>query len=383
MRLRAKSIFLLVFVAALWAPVAPAWAVSEGVEEEAIGRQYDQEIAITMGFYQDKKLSEYVERIGRKVLAQVHEPMFEFHFKVVDDAMVNAFALPGGYVYITRGMLATLNDEAELAGVLGHEIGHVIGHHSVKQMRKSIAQALLALGGIMLSPEIRSNAGAWITVTTTLGQQMISGYGREMEMESDQEGLILAYNAGYDPGAIVSFLSTMRNIEKLGFRTYHSFMASHPDTRDRITEAQVKSSLLQARGEKKERHRDRFMDNMEGLKYGKPRWKGETAPPFKIVIHKVVEGETFRSITRDVSGDVGQAFEIAAINGLEIDSPLSAGMKVKALVAADVADVIKIRVEKDKYEIGVRVGDGKNGPAEREKGGQADRGTKGKDSPGP
>ena len=383
MRLRAKSIALLLFAAALGFSFGLSWALSEGEEEEAIGRQYDREIGMSMGFYKDKKLSEYVDRVGRKVLAQVHEPMFDFHFKVVDDAMVNAFALPGGYVYITRGMLATLNDEAELAGVLGHEIGHVIGHHSVKQMRKSIAQALLALGGMMLSQDIRNNAGAWLTVTSTLGQQVITGYGREMEMESDQEGLILAYNAGYDPAAIVSFLSTMRIIEKLGFRTYHGFMASHPDTRDRITEAEVKSSLLQARGEKKERYRDRFMDNLDGLAYGQPRWKGETSPPYKIAIHTVAEGETFRSIARDVSSGEGKAFEISAINGLEIDSPLTPGMKVKALAAEDAADVVRIKVEEEKYEIGVRIGDGKGGPAEREQGGEADRGTEGKDSAGP
>ncbi|MDH5679497.1 MAG: M48 family metallopeptidase [Nitrospinota bacterium] len=382
MRFRSKSIALFAATAAFALSGAFAWSAEE-TDEEAIGRQYDQEIAIKMGFYKDPIVAEYVERVGKRVLAEVHDPMFDFHFKVVDDEMVNAFALPGGYVYITRGMLATLNDEAELAGVLGHEIGHVIGHHSVKQMRQNIAQALLALGGIMLSPEIRNNAGAWLTVTATLGQQIITGYGREMEMESDQQGLILAYSAGYDPAAIVNFLSTMSKIEKLGFRSYHSFMATHPDTRARITEAELKSSLLQARGEKKLRYRERFLSKMDGLKYGKPRWKGETTPPYQVTIHKVAEGETFRSISRDVTGDVGKAFEISTINGMEVDTPLAAGMKVKALVAAEVADVIKIRVEENKYEIGVRVGDGKGGSAGGPEEREAQRGAEGEDSKGP
>ena len=374
MRIAAKSIILLAFLAAL-ACHGSAFAATEGADEEQIGRQADKEIEARMGFYKDGPLQEYVARVGRRVLAQVQQPEFEFHFKVVDDEMVNAFALPGGYVYITRGMLAALSDEAELAGVLGHEIGHVINHHSVKQMNKSIGQALLALTGMMLSQDIRNNAGAWLTVTATLGQQILSGYGREYEMESDQVGLILAYSAGYDPSAIVSFLKTMQVIEKLGFQTYHSFMATHPDTISRIVDAEAKSGLLQARGEAKQRYRDRYMEKIKGLTYGKPRWRGKTLPPYELVVHEVKEGETFRSISADVAGDLGRAFEVASINGMEITEPLTPGMKVKVIVPARNVDIQLVPEEEKKYEVGVRIGDGKVGQNGGGSGQKADGGS--------
>jgi predicted Zn-dependent protease len=383
MRLPQKSILL--FVALAMAMGAPRLAASaDGTDEEALGKQYDQEIAAQMGFVKDAKVRDYVARVGKKVLSQVHDPGFEFQFKVVDDEMVNAFALPGGYVYVARGMLAALNDEAELAGVLGHEIGHVIGHHSVKQMQKNIAQALVAIAGLIASPDIRNNAGAWLTVTQTMGMQIITGYGRENEMESDQEGLILAAAAGYDPRAIVSFLKTMQGIERLGFQTYHGFMATHPDTISRIVDAETKSQLLVARDSSpKERYRDRYLDNIAGLRYGKPRWKGRTLPPYEIAIHTVKEGETFRSIASGVARDMGKAFEIAAINGMELNTPLTPGMRVKAILPAAEMNVKQEREEERKYEIGVRIGDGKGGQTGRGGDGKADHRPEGRDSSNP
>jgi len=381
MRFPQKSIVLLALLSLFAARAAWGEKNPGETEEEAIGRQYDLEIAATMGFVKDEKLQEYVARVGRRVLAKVSQPEYDFSFKVVDDEMVNAFALPGGYVYITRGMLAALGDEAELAGVLGHEIGHVTGHHSMKQMQKNIAQALIAIGGLMLSPEIRNNAGAWLTVTQTLGLQIISGYGREFEMESDQEGLILTYSAGYDPAAVVSFLRTMQGIERLGFLTYHGFMATHPDTVARIVGAETKSQLLAARSQAVagQRYKDRYLDNISGLRYGKPRWKGKTLPPYQIVIHTVKAGETLKSIAGDVARDMGKAFEIAAINGMDLNAKLTPGTRVKVIAPAPEIDVSTDKEER-KYEIGVRIGDGKGGQGNGGSG-AADGGSKGADSP--
>ncbi len=276
--------------------------------------------------------------------------------------MVNAFALPGGYVYVTRGLLATINSEAALAGVLGHEIGHVIGHHSVKMMKKSIGQALLALGGLAASPEIRQNAAAWLTVTSTLSQQILLGYGRDFEMESDQMGMILSHESGYDPDGIVSFLHLLRRLEKLGGQSYHGFQATHPDTITRIIEAEGKSSLLRARGEKYVDHRLEYLGAIDGLRYGKPKWKGRTLPPYKIKIYVVSSGDTFRSISMNESDDESLALENAVLNGMEQDSPLTPGERIKVIVPEkSVNRILQHKTEKKESkedEIGGGTGDG-------------------------
>ena len=304
-----------------------------------------------------------------RCLASVAEPEYEYKFTVLDNEMVNAFALPGGYIYVTRGLLSVLNSEAALAGVLGHEIGHVIGHHSVKLMRQSIGQVLLALGGLAASEEIRRNAGAWLTVTTSLSQQIISGYGRDMEMESDEVGMLLAHESGYDSGGIVAFLQSMRALEKLGARGYHGFQATHPDTVTRIIEADGKSGLLKARGEERNTFEDRYMDAIEGVTYGRPKWRGRTRPPYKIHIHTVEKGDTLRSLATRFSKDKGLAMEIGALNGMDHSETVSVGQRVKVLIPEMEPNkgLLESKKEKKEDEIGTGTGDGK---VEQDRGGE-------------
>lgn len=337
-----------------------AMALFEGTDEEALGRETDREIIHAYGLYEDPKLQEYVQRVGKRILSKMGDQEFEFHFKVVDDAMVNAFALPGGYIYVTRGLLATLDSEAALAGVMGHEIGHVIGHHSVKQMKKQIGSALLTLGGLALSEEARKNASAWVTVSTSLSQQILLGYGRDMEIESDQVGLMTSYDAGYDPAGIVQFLGSLRTIERLGGHSYHGFQATHPDTVSRIIEAEGKSELLKARDGSLNIYRDRYLDEIEGLKYGKPAWRGKTLPPYVVHIYTVKEGDTFRAIAKKISGDDGMAMETASINAMEVNAPIKPGYRIKTLSPVKSTSAVLPKEEK-KDEIGVGTGDGKGG----------------------
>ena len=147
---------------------------------------------------------------------------------------MNAFALPGGYIYITRGLLSLANDEAEVASVLGHEIGHVIFHHGAKNMIRSIGASILSLGGAIASPK---NAGDWIAVSTQFFQQINLGYGREAELESDAQGIVNTFESGYNPANIRSFFKTLRRQEIMSGQSYHSFRASHPDTKRRIVKA--------------------------------------------------------------------------------------------------------------------------------------------------
>ena len=156
--------------------------------EIAIGKEADTAIIAQFGIYQDKSLQLYVNKIGQKLVSQLSDKVFSrYYFRVMDSPEINAFALPGGYVYVTRGLLALVNNEAELAGVMGHEIGHIIFHHGAKQMVRSIGAQILALGGAIASPE---NAGGWLTVSTALFQQINMGYGRKAEIESDEHGIL-------------------------------------------------------------------------------------------------------------------------------------------------------------------------------------------------
>lgn len=165
----------------------------------------------------------------------------------MDSPEINAFALPGGYIYVTRGILAAFNNEAELAGVLGHEIGHVVLHHGAKSMIRSIGAQLLAIGGAIASP---SNAGAWVAISTQLFSTINLGYGRDAELESDAHGLLNSYKVGYDPKSTVEFFQTLRQHEIMTGQSYHSFVATHPDTRERIIKAGSLADSIVARGEK-------------------------------------------------------------------------------------------------------------------------------------
>ena len=130
--------------------------------EIAIGKGADAQISQQYGIYQDKELQIYVNEIGQKLVLQLSDKVFaNYYFRIVDSSEINAFALPGGYIYVTLGLLAMVNSEAELAGVLGHEIGHVIFHHGAKQMVRSIGSQILSLGGAIASPK---NAGQWLRV---------------------------------------------------------------------------------------------------------------------------------------------------------------------------------------------------------------------------
>ena len=132
----------------------------------AMGKGADAQISKQYGIYQDKELQIYVNRIGQNLVSQLSDKVFpRYYFRVVDSSDINAFALPGGYVYVTVGLLALVNSEAELAGVLGHEIGHIIFHHGAKQMVRSIGSTILALGGAIASPK---NAGQWLKVSTAM-----------------------------------------------------------------------------------------------------------------------------------------------------------------------------------------------------------------------
>ncbi len=211
-------------------------------QEVAVGRQSDEQIKKHYKVYESKALQDYVNGVGQRLAKQSHRPDLQYHFTVLDTPEINAFALPGGYVYITRGIMAYLNSEAELAAVVGHEIGHVTARHGVRQ--QSAAQATnigLTIASIFV-PEINTNAGQ--NLANILGSALLSGYGREQELEADRLGAQYLARTDYDPQAIINVLRVLKNQELKDVelarqegrepRRYSGLFATHPDNDTRL-----------------------------------------------------------------------------------------------------------------------------------------------------
>jgi predicted Zn-dependent protease len=241
-------------------------------EEVSLGQKYHQQITLEMPEYNDPALTAYVNEVGQRIAKASHRPGLTFRFTVIDSDTVNAFALPGGYIYITRGILAYLNSEAELAAVLGHEVGHVTARHSVRQHSAStatnVAGAILgATTGIAGSQDLFN----------VFGKAMLSGYGREHELESDRLGAQYLARTGYDPQAMIEVIGVLKNQELFErqrasaegreARAYHGVFASHPENDRRLQEVVGEAEHLKTTA-KPRVGRQVFLDHLDGLAFG-------------------------------------------------------------------------------------------------------------------
>lgn len=221
-------------------------------QEIALGRNADAEVRKQYSVYQDPALQSYVNRVGQALAQRSHRSNLKYHFTVVDSPEINAFALPGGYVYITRGIMSYLNSEAELAAVLGHEIGHVTARHGVRQ--QSAAQAAnigIALASIFI-PQINTQAGQ--NLANLFGGALLSGYGREHELESDRLGAQYLARAEYDPQAMIRVVGVLKNQKLFDAeiarqegrepRRYHGTFATHPDNDTRLQQVVAEAGGL-------------------------------------------------------------------------------------------------------------------------------------------
>lgn len=200
-------------------------------QEISTGQELDPEIRREMGVYPDTELSAYVEGIGLRLARASQRPNLPWHFTVVDATAVNAFALPGGYIYITRGLLSYLHDEAELAGVLGHEIGHVTARHAARQYSRATGAGVgLAALGIFF-PGARP-----VGDLAGLGAGLLFlKYGRADELQADRLGAEYAAATGWDPHGVPDLLTTLARIDAVADRRgVPSYLATHPDPLDRV-----------------------------------------------------------------------------------------------------------------------------------------------------
>lgn len=197
-------------------------------EEQELGKQVSEKIRVRYGVVQDAKVHRYVALVGTALAQGSSRPALPWTFIVLDTDGVNAFAAPGGYVHITRGALALIKNESELAGVLGHEIIHVTEKHTVTAMVKSQAVQMGASETLSGSSALMQRV-----VNATYDNIVERGFGRSEENESDEKGVTLANKTGYAPNGLIAFLTTLRDRNK-DSKEKRGLFASHPETQDRL-----------------------------------------------------------------------------------------------------------------------------------------------------
>ena len=247
-------------------------------DEIRLGQKYSAEVMREMPPYRDPALEEMVQRVGRQLASHSHRPGLDYQFTIVDSTSVNAFALPGGYIFITRGMLAYLNSEAELAAVLGHEIGHVTARHSVRQ--QSTATMTGILGAVVAAS---TGIDGVDSLTDMAGTAIVRGYGREHELEADRLGAEYLAKSGYDPDAMLEVVGVLKNQEAFDIavakqegrepNVYHGLFATHPDNDARFREV-INAAKKYKTGNTTRIGRDGFLLRLDGLAFGDSEAEG-------------------------------------------------------------------------------------------------------------
>jgi predicted Zn-dependent protease len=247
-------------------------------EEIRLGQKYSTEVMKEMPAYENPALEEMVQRVGKQLAAHSHRPHLAYQFTIVDSTSVNAFALPGGYIFITRGMLAYLNSEAELAAVLGHEIGHVTARHSVRQQSAATVTGIL---GVVVAASTGIDGAD--SLTDMAGTAIVRGYGREHELEADRLGAEYLAKSGYDPDAMLEVVGVLKNQETFEIaiarqegrepNVYHGLFSTHPDNDARFREV-VNAARKFKTGATTRIGRDSFLLRLDGLTFGNSEQEG-------------------------------------------------------------------------------------------------------------
>ena len=245
-------------------------------QEIALGRQEHPKILKQFGRYPNEALQAYVQEVGDRLAAKSHRSNLIFRFTVLDSSDVNAFALPGGYVYVTRGLMAYLESEAELAAVLGHEIGHVTARHGVRQISAAQAAGLGLNVGAILVPELRNKTTQ--DLMNVLGTAMLRGYGREHELQADQLGAEYLARVGYDPHAMIEVIGVLKDQEAFEIQRakeerrephiYHGLFATHPDNDTRLHDVVAAADKLKNTAVTRPANHIGYLQELRGLTFG-------------------------------------------------------------------------------------------------------------------
>jgi predicted Zn-dependent protease len=236
-------------------------------QEIAMGKESDPQIIAQYGLYEDKALQDFITQKGKAMAAVSHRPNLQYEFKIVDSDVVNAFAVPGGYVYFTRGIMAHFNNEAEFAGVLGHEIGHITARHTVSQQTKAVLGQVGLIGSMILVPQLGEFAEP---LSQGLGVLFLK-FGRDAERQSDDLGVEYSSKIGYDAHEMAGFFNTLER-KSAGTQggELPDFLSTHPNPADR----NVAVNNLSVEWKKKlnltnpQVNRDSYLRRIDGIIYG-------------------------------------------------------------------------------------------------------------------
>lgn len=234
-------------------------------EEIQLGKQTDVQVRKQYGVYEDQKLNAYLNDLCQRLARVSHRPNLPYKFEMVDASAVNAFAVPGGYVYFTRGILASLNSEAELAGVMGHEIGHITARHSAQQYsRAQLAQFGVLVGGLFL--------GDLVSGVAQLGVGMLFlSFSRDNERQADALGVEYASRAGYDGKELAGFFETLERMNPGSDRSgLPGWFSTHPSPEDRVVAVRKEAMEWQQRLGVRDLkvNREIYLRHIDGLVHG-------------------------------------------------------------------------------------------------------------------
>jgi predicted Zn-dependent protease len=264
---KAITVLLIVAFSALSCAVNPVTGkkelnlISES-QEIAMGKETDVEIRQEYGIYADPQVNAYVQSIGQALAPLTHRPNLPYQFAVLDTPVVNAFAVPGGYIYVTRGILALMGSEAELAVVLGHELGHVNARHSVHRM----SEMMLAQVGLVVGSAL-SETFAQVAGLAGVGVQILFlKYSRDDERQADALGVEYARKGVYNAGEMIAFFGSLEKMGDLsGGHALPGFLSTHPLTSERIEKVK---QMLTADDQKLEVKERPYLGHIDGIIYG-------------------------------------------------------------------------------------------------------------------
>ncbi len=243
-------------------------------KEQAMGDQYDPSIVASFGLYQDENMQKFINERGLEMARISHRPELEYEFKIMDSPVVNAFAVPGGYVYFTRGIMAHFNNEAEFAGVLGHEIGHITARHSAKQQSNQMLLQVLVIGGMVASEKFRQYSDVAMQGLGLLSLKFSRGH----ESQSDELGVQYSTAVGYDSHQMANFFQTISRLSGGSGQSIPDFMSTHPNPDGRFSKVHQMSTDIQLKYGKKQSdlkvRRNEYLQLIEGLVFGEDPRQG-------------------------------------------------------------------------------------------------------------
>ena len=251
--------------------------------EIAEGRKAHEQVLAEYGAYKDARLQAYVNDVGQRLAKQSHRSQLEWHFTVLDSTEINAFALPGGYVYVTRGIMAYMDSEADLAGVLGHEIGHVTARHGAQRATRQQTAGLgvfaaTVLGAVLGVGDLASQ------VSQSVAAGYIASYSRDQELQADKLGAEYLSRVNYNPQNMVDVIQLLKNQEAFAADqakaegkappAQPNWLASHPSNEQRLRD--ITQIATQYKGSYTDDGRARFMQAVNGMTFGESREQGVT-----------------------------------------------------------------------------------------------------------